>query len=155
MKDCSAAEIISKVADHLAEAADPLQREVLSDALREAFLETVAEVDASKYQDLEKALDTFFAANGVEGLLQSFLTNYVFGSIWMAIESHAQLKAEVSSAPQALSAAVNQVCREHVAATIQDAKASGKFDDIDWFGPQGVQLGNEIIEDLNKRLNEL
>lgn len=154
LKGKPAAEVIAKIAEHLAESDDPLQRDILCDALKDTLIEVAALEDGGEYNDLETALQAFFDQNGVEGLVQSFLTNYVFDRVWNAVQSHAEFKAEGAGA-EALGIAVGQSCRSHVESLIKESKASGRFDKTDWFGQGGISLGNELVSELEGRLKAL
>jgi hypothetical protein len=154
LKGRPAAEVISVIAEHLAEGADGLQSDILSDALKDALVEAAALEEGGEYKDLEAALQSYLDKNGVEGLVELFLTNFVFDRVWMAVENHAQLKAE-GSAVEALGIAVGQACRSHVESLIREVKGEGRFEKIDWFGQVGIQLGNELISELEGRLRVL
>jgi hypothetical protein len=154
LKGRPASEVIARIAEHLAEGDDPLQRDILSDALKDTLIEVAALEEGGEYKDLEAALQAFFDKNGVEGLVQSFLTNYVFDRVWNAVENHAEFKAEGAGA-EALGIAVGQACRSHVESLIQEVKAAGRFDKTDWFGPGGLKLGNELVAELEERLRAL
>jgi len=118
------------------------------------LIEVAALEEGGAYIDLEAALHAFFDQNGVEGLVQSFLTNYVFDRVWNAVENHAEYKAQGNGA-EALGVAVGQACRSHVESLIKETKAAGRFDKIDWFGQSGIKLGNELVAELEGRLRSL
>lgn len=147
-----ASEVIARIADHLAEGNDPTQYELLNDALRSALIEAAALQEAGAYADLEAALQAFLDANGVEGLIQLFLSQYVFDRVWMAIENHAELKSQSESTVQALSIAVGNACRSDVEALIGEQKEAGQFENVDWFGKAGADLGNALVAELESRL---
>lgn len=154
LKGKSAAEVISVIADQLANGENPLQNELLSDALKETLIEAAALEEEGEYENLEGALQSFLDENGIEGLVIIFLTHYVFNRVWMAIENHAQLKAEGSGA-DALANAVGQACRSHVESMISDFKSEGRFEKVDWFGRDGIRLSDELILELETRLKNL
>ena len=154
LKGKPASEVIAKIAEHLAESDDSLQRDILCDALKDTLVEVAALEEGGAYNDLEAALQAFFDQNGVEGLVQSFLTNYVFDRVWNAVESHAEFKAQGTGA-EALGVAVGQACRSHVESLIKDSKAAGRFDKTDWFGQGGIKLGNDLVAELEGRLRSL
>jgi hypothetical protein len=147
-----ASEVIARIADHLAEGNDPTQYELLNDALRSALIEAAALQEAGAYVDLEAALQAYLDANGVEGLIQLFLSQYVFDRVWMAIENHAELKSQGESTVQALSIAVGNTCRSDVEALIAEQKEAGQFENVDWFGKAGADLGNALVAELESRL---
>jgi hypothetical protein len=146
------AEVIDKIADHIAEGADPTQYDLLYDALKTTILEVAAIGDANGYKDLDSSLQNFIQTHGVEGLIQSYLSNYVYDRVWMAVENHVDMKTGGGTSSQAMGTAVGDACRSHVEGLIQDAKHSGRFDSIDWFGRDGTRLGNELVSDLESRL---
>lgn len=154
LKGKPASEVIAKIAEHLAESEDPLQRDILCDALKDTLIEVAALEEAGEYSDLEAALQKFFDQHGAEGLVQCFLTNYVFDRVWNAVEDHAELKGQGTSA-EALGIAVAQACRSHVETLINESKAAGRFDKADWFGVEGIALGNELVAELEGRLKAL
>jgi hypothetical protein len=148
----SAAEVIAQIAAHLAEDADPLEYELLSDALRAALMEAVALQSDGSYKDLETAIQGYLDANGIEGLIKAFLTQYVFDRIWMAVENHVEMKSQAPSTNEALSIAVHNACRSQVESLVADAQAAEKFNRTDWFGRDGVTLCNELVAELETRL---
>lgn len=147
-----ASEVIARIADQLAEGNDPTQYELLNDALRSALIEAAALQEAGAYADLEAALQAYLDANGVEGLIQLFLSQYVFDRVWMAVENHAELKSQNESTVQALSIAVGNACRSDVEALIAEQKEAGQFENVDWFGKAGADLGNALVAELESRL---
>lgn len=152
LKDKPPAEVIDKIADHIAEGADPTQYDLLADALKTTILEVAALGNANGYKDLDSSLQNFLQSKGVEGLVQSYLANYVYGRVWMAVENHVEMKTGGGASAQAMSTAVGNACRSHVESLIQDAKQSGRFDSTDWFGRDGTRLGNELVFELEGRL---
>jgi hypothetical protein len=149
-----AAEVIARIAEHLCEGVDALQHEILVDALKDALLEAAALQEGGNYDDLEAALQAFFEQNGVEGLIEAFLSSYVFDRVWQAVQSHAESRGE-GAASEALGVAVGQACRGHVDTLIKETKDAGRFEQIDWFGRDGVGLGDELVLDLEMRLRAL
>lgn len=146
------AEVIDRIADHLAEGADPTQYDLLTDALKAAILEAAALGAQSGFKDLDSALYGFLERQGVDGLVQSYLSNYVYGRVWMAVENHVEMKTEGGPSSHAMSIAVGNACRSHVADLIRETKDAGRFERVDWFGREGVQLGNELVAELEGRL---
>ena len=51
--------------------------------------------------------------------------------------------------------AVAQACRSHVESLVNEMKAEGRFDKIDWFGRGGIALGDEMVTELEGRLKAL
>lgn len=146
------AEVIDRICDHLAEGTDPTQYDLLTDALKGAIVEAAALGEQAGFKDLDSALQSFLEQRGVEGLIESYLANYVYDRVWMAIENHVEMKTAGSSNSQSMSIAVNNACRSHVQSLIQDTKTAGRFDKVDWFGRDGARLGGEIVSDLEGRL---
>ena len=146
------AEVIDRIADHLAEGADPTQYDLLYDALKTSILEAAALGAQSGFQDLDAALRGFLDRHGVEGLVQSYLSNYVYGRVWMAVENHVEMKTNGGPSGQAMSIAVGNACRSHVGDLIREIKDAGRFEKVDWFGREGARLGNELVSELEGRL---
>ncbi len=155
LKNRPAGEVIAKIAEHLCQGQDALRHEAMVDALKNALLEAAALQDGIQYSDLDSALQEYFAQNGVEALVEGFMSNYVYDEVWMKIENHSELRAEIAASSQALSTAVGQACRDHVGSVIAEARESGQFSSIDWFGSDGIELANQIVSDLNTRLSAL
>jgi hypothetical protein len=148
-----AAEVIARIAEHLAGVADGLQQELLNAALRDAIFEAAALEGDRTYENLEVSLQAFLARAGVEGLVECFLTRYVFDRIWSLVESHVDRRTDSVSDSAALSSAVDGACLAHVRALIEDLRSEGRFDRVDWFGPAGQSLGDGIVATLEFRLS--
>lgn len=146
------AEVVDRIADHLAQGADPTQYDLLTDALKTAIQEAAALGERNGFKDLDSALQGFLERHGVEGLIQSYLANYVYGRVWTAVENHVEMKTEGGANGQAMSIAVGNACRSHVESLIQETKDAGRFGNIDWFGRDGTRLGNELVSELEARL---
>jgi hypothetical protein len=126
--------------------------ELLTNALRESLLEAAALVDDASYADLESSLSAFLQQNGVNGLLELFLTRYVADSVWALLESHAEASGKGESALDGMALAVEHACREHVHEAIDREQRAGSFDSIDWFGSGGRAVADQIIETIEQRL---
>jgi hypothetical protein len=150
-----AAAIIASIADHLADGAEGLGEPLLATALREAVFEAAALEGDRTYENLDASLQGFLQREGIEGLIACFLTRLVFNSVWTWIESHVNDKAEGPAAATAMATAVEGCCRGHVNALIDDEKAQGRFDKLDWFGRDGRRLGDQIASDLESRIRAL
>lgn len=152
LRDRPAAEVIDKIADHLAQGADPTQYDLLTDALKAAILEAAALEEANGFAELDTALQGFLERHGVEGLVQSYLANYVYARVWVAVENHVEMKTEGGPSAEAMSIAVGNACRSHVQTLIQETKDAGRFEKLDWFGRDGTKLGNDLVSELEGRL---
>lgn len=155
LKRRPASEVIAKIAEHLCEGQEPLQHEVMVDALRNALLEAAALQEAGEYGDLDSSLQEYFEQNGVESLIDGFLSNYVFDRVWMAVENHTLLKADSAAVSEGLSVAVGQACRDHVSSLIKETREAGRFEQIDWFGRDGIRMADQLVSDLEGRLRAL
>ncbi len=150
----SAAEVVARVAEHLAAGVEGRQGQLLIAALRETIFEVADFVGDPNYENLEASLQEFLDNQGVEGLLETFLTRFVFDRVWSILESHAQEKSD-SSSTQAMAYAVEGACRAHVIDLFDVLKEEERFEQVDWFGQEGQRLGEEITEELEKRLLRL
>lgn len=150
-----AAEVIARIAEHLAAETEGLQHELLTDALRQTILEAAALQGETGYADLGAALERFLVSDGVEGLVVSFLSNYVYDRVWAIVENHVDHRAETNSASDGLASAVEGVCRSQVRALVSDVRAEGRFERVNWFGREGQQLGQRVVSDLQGRLTAL
>jgi hypothetical protein len=152
LKGRPAAEVVAEIAEHIAGQTEGPQRELLTDALRNALFEAAALQNDGSYENLKEALDQFLQRDGVEGLIELFLTAYVFDRVWMLVENHVDLKTQSNGAADAMGVAVENACRSNVADLIADSKASGTFEAIDWFGNGGQAAGEQLVADLEARL---
>ncbi|HOV64006.1 MAG TPA: hypothetical protein PLG43_09025, partial [Spirochaetia bacterium] len=130
------------------------QGELLITALREAIFEAAALVGDPNYENLEASLQQYLNNEGIEGLLETFLTRFVFDRVWSLLESHAQERSDNSST-QTMAYAVEGVCRSHVQDLFEDLREEGRFEQIDWFGQEGQRFGEEIAGELEERLLSL
>lgn len=152
LRDRPAAEVIARIAEHIAGIADGLQQELLGATLRDAILDAAALEGDRSYQNLDTALQSFLAREGIEGLVECFLTRYVFDRVWTLVENHVNLRTNSIDESVALSAAVERGCQSQVQSLIEDLRTEGRFDRVDWFGPGGQTLGNGIVSTLEFRL---
>jgi hypothetical protein len=155
LRDRPPAEVIARISEHLADGVEGLQGELLRAALQEAILEAAAIEGESGYLNLSDAFQGFLAREGIEGLVQSFLTHYVFDRVWAYVESHVERRSDSASSASALESAVENSCRGHVENLIDEMKAAGRFDRLDWFGTDGQSFGQQIAGELESRLSAL
>jgi hypothetical protein len=106
-------------------------------------------------KEIGGALKTYVQQNGPEGLVELTLSHFVFDRIWSVIESHVNEKSNGNRAAQAMESAVQAACRSHVRSHMDAARQAGTFDRLDWFGPHGVSVGQQICTELEGRLATL
>lgn len=150
-----AVEVATRIAERVAECADGPQADLIAAALRDAVLECVALESDGTYEDLDGGLQAFLDRSGIEGLVEGFLSHFVFNRVWAWVESHANEKGDAVSITQSLASAVQSACRLHVQDLIGELRTEGRFDGVDWFGTQGIQLGQGIVRTLEFRLQSL
>jgi hypothetical protein len=150
-----AIEVVATIAEHLAEHADGPHHDLLETALRDAILECAAIEADGTYEDLDTSLQSFLSNQGVEGLVESFLSHFVFDRIWSWIEQHATQKMDLNGDTLAMAAAVKESCRGHVEQLMDDVRDEGRFGKTDWFGNEGKQLAEGIVGTLEFRLSLL
>lgn len=148
----SAIEVIGRVAEHISRDADGVLGELLANALKESLLEAAALVNDTSYEDLEASLTAYLQRDGVDGLVELFLTRYVTDSVWALIENHAQDASSGESALDGMALAVENACREHVRNAIEDERTAGSFESTDWFGGGGQAVAGRIISTIEQRL---
>lgn len=146
-----AAEVIAQIAQHLSHDATGRQAEVLEAALRDAIFDIAAVEDAGSYEDLEGALQSFMDREGVEGFIESFLSQYVFTAVWSYFENHAKSKMD-GAADEALASAVESACRSLVSQELKTIRDTQQFEQIDWFGAAGQNFANRIVSQLQTNL---
>jgi hypothetical protein len=150
-----AAEVVSAISEYLARDAEGLDREFLQAALEEALLDAASLGDELGYDDFAEGLGEFVAREGPEGLVELFLENFVFDTLWGRIEQHAVDKSPDAGALESLMTAVKGECQAQVREQIEDTRASGAFGAVDWFGRAGRDLGLRIVTELEARLSAL
>ncbi|MCD4727383.1 MAG: hypothetical protein K8R46_06970 [Pirellulales bacterium] len=148
-------EVVAAIAAHLAEHADGPHHDLLETALRDAILECAAIQADGTYDNLEVSLQSFLSDQGVEGLIESFLSIFVFDRLWSWIEQHATEKVDLMGDTLAMASAVKEACRNHVQQLMGEVRDEGHFEQVDWFGIQGKQLAESIVETLEFRLSLL
>jgi len=146
-----AAEVVAQVAQHLSRDATGRQAEVLEAALRDAIFDIAAMEDAGSYEDLEGALQSFMDREGIEGFIESFLSQYVFTAVWSYFENHAKSKAD-GAADEALVSAVESACRSLVSQELRTLQNTQQFESIDWFGTGGKDFADRIVGQLQSNL---
>lgn len=150
-----AAEVVSRIAEHLVGDTTGLQGELLTAALRDALLDAAALAGDPSYENLEAAFQTFLEREGVEGLVELFLTHYVFSRVWTLIESHVERRSESASDATAMASAVKGACRAHVRELVEDSVTQGQLERVNWFGREGLRLANTVVGNLEARLSAL
>ena len=155
LKGKQPAELVAVIANRISQDADALHAELLRDSLTDALLNIAAIEGDGSYSELEKSLQTFLAREGVEGLVEAFLSQYVFERVWMLIENHASLKGDSTTKTDGLEAAVEGACRANVRDHMQSLADREKFEKIDWFGTEGREVAESIVAGLEDRLTNL
>ena len=139
-----AAEVIATVSERLAEGSSGVDAELLRTALNETILEAAQLNEEVAYTDLEAGLQSFLNENGVEGLVELFLTRFVTDLVTAAVFEHIDTKAENAAQAEALLSGIETACRNKAQATIAAYRTSGQFSRTNWFGGAGSRLGREI-----------
>lgn len=147
-----AGEVISRIAEQLSNHVNGLQREVLRNAIQQAIFQAAELVDDLSYEDLEASLQSFLTDNGIEGLVELVLTQYVFDRVWLLLEDYVNLRDISPSDVSDVESAVEQVCRSNVNDIMQPYRTSNSLDDVDWFGSAGIRLAESAINALEQRL---
>jgi hypothetical protein len=151
----SAHDVVGAISEHLCGNAEGLDREYLQAALSEALLEAASVGEELGYNDFAAGLEKFLGTEGPEGLVQLFLENLVFDSIWGKIEQHAVDRSPDAASLESLMAAIRGVCVAQVQDRIAAARGGGTFAGIDWFGRGGRDFGLSIVTEIEQRLSAL
>lgn len=149
-----AGEVISKIADHLAADLSGMERDVLRGALQQALYNAAELVGDPTYENLEASLQTFLAREGIEGLIELFLTQYVFDRVWLLIEEYVTNRTDNETDISNMETAIEQACRSNVHEEIEHHRAEGTYENLDWFGPDGHRVAESVVTDLEQRLKE-
>lgn len=149
-----AGEVISRIADHLSETVNGLEQDVLRSAIQQAIYNAAELADDPTYENLEASLQTFISREGIEGLIELFLTEYVFDRVWLLIEDYVNKRTDSQTDISNMEAAVEQACRSNVQDEVEQHKTSGHFNNMDWFGSDGLRVAQTVITDLEQRLRE-
>lgn len=150
-----AAEVLAALADKLANEAEGPQKELINASLLEVLFEAAELEGAEGYDDLSASLQSFLEREGIDGLVESFLTKCVYDGIWFAIEEHVGMKSETNSDVKTLAGAMEAVCRAQVRAVMQQSRDAGTFEGTDWFGTEGQTAAHGIVSELERRLRDL
>jgi hypothetical protein len=146
-----AAEVVAQVAERLSRDATGRQAEVLEAALRDTIFDIAAVEDMGSYDDLEGALQSFMDREGIEGFIETFLSQYVFTAVWSYFENHAKSKTD-GTPDEALVSAVESACRSLVSHELKAIQETQQFEGIDWFGPAGLAFADRIVGQLQSNL---
>jgi hypothetical protein len=149
-----AGEVISRIADHLSADVNGLEQDILRGAIQQAIYNAAELADDPTYENLEASLQTFLSREGIEGLIELFLTQYVFDRIWLLIEDHVNKRTDSQADISNMETAVEQACRSNVHNEIERHKIERNFDNLDWFGRDGLRIADTVITDLESRLQE-
>jgi len=149
-----AGEVISKIAERLSEDSNGLEKDVLRGAIQQAIYSAAELVGDPTYEDLEESLQTYLSQEGVEGLVELFLTQYVFDRVWLLIEDHANKRTSGETEITDLETAVEHACRSNVHDEIARYKTEGRFEHTDWCGSEGVGVAQAVVRSLEQRLRQ-
>lgn len=147
-----APEVVARIAEHLADDAEGLQRELLTTALRDTIFEAAAIEGDLSYENLDASLQAFLDREGIEGLIRTFLTHYVFDRLWLVIENHVDRRAGSTGSADLLARAVRSACRAEVRAEMRRYRTNGQLANIDWFGRDGQRIGQELVTALEAQI---
>lgn len=147
-----AGEVISRIADHLSDGLHGLEQDVLRGVIQQALLNAAELTGDSTYENLEASLQAFLSSDGIEGLVELFLTQYVFDRVWQLIEDHVNKRTDSQSDISNMEVAVEQACRSNVHDELEYHRADGSFDNLDWFGNDGLRVADAIVSGLESRL---
>ena len=111
--------------------------------------------DDPTYENLEKSLQTFLSREGIEGLIELFLTQYVFDKVWFFIEDYVNKRTDSQADISNMEVAVEQSCRSNVHDELEQRKVEGRFNNLDWFGHDGARIADEIVTGLEQRLRQV
>jgi hypothetical protein len=145
------AEVIARVAEHLSRSATGRQAEVLEAALRDTIFDIAAMESSGSYEDLEAALQRFMEREGLEGLVEAFLSQYVFTAVWSYFQNHANEKSN-GATDDALASAVESACHSLVSQQLKSVGESQQFGGADWFGAAGQRFADRIVAQLQSGL---
>jgi hypothetical protein len=147
-----AGEVISRIADHLSDGPHGLEHEVLRRAVQGAICNAAELTGDPTYENLEASLQAFLSREGVEGLVELFLTEYVFDRVWQLIEDYVSKRTDSAGEVSNMELAVEQACRSHVHDEVEQHRADGSFENQDWFGRDGLRVAESIVSGLEARL---
>lgn len=150
-----AAEVLSRIAEKLASEADGPQKELIRAAMLEVLFEAADLEGPEGYDDLDASLQSFLEREGIDGLVESFLTKCVYDGIWFVIEQHVGMQSVANGDVKTMAMAMEAVCRSEVLAVMEESRTAGVFESTNWFGRSGQQLAQGIIRDLESRLRGL
>lgn len=147
----SAAEVVGRVAEHIASTSSGQQRELMRDALQGAILEA-AQATNGTYEDLDAGLQSFIADKGAEGLVELFLGEFAANLVWYGIENHVDLKSQSLDDASALRSGVRVACENKVRDLLKAERANGTFASVDWFGNAGQARAQAIATQMEREL---
>lgn len=143
-----AVEVIARVSERLAESLDGVDGEILKTALNETILEAAQLEEELGFTDLEVALQTFLNDEGLNGLIELFLTRFVADLVTGAILDHVDHKVGSEAQTEALLSGIEIVCRDKAHAIVERYRTDGRFNRVDWFGAAGTRLGRELADSV-------
>ena len=147
-----AVEVVARISDRIAEAAEGLDAELLRGALIECMYDAAEITGDSSYTDLESSLQSFLEREGTVRLAEMFLTRVTFGKIWMLIENHANYRSETIVNADGLMVGVERACAQHIRDRFEEERGRGGFGRLDWFGRDGQRVVDAIVRDVAARL---
>jgi hypothetical protein len=148
----AAAEVVSRVAEHLASGVDGQIYETAYAALVQALFDAAQLSEDGTFEALDTGLQQYLDQHGAEGLAGLFLGHFVFTRVWTVIENHASSHARSNGEHEALLRSVDNWCREQIQELFAEFRDNGRFEHVDWFGRDGITLASAICDAFEARL---
>lgn len=148
----SCAEVIGRVAEHIASASTGQERELIQNSLNECILDAAALQGDVSYEQLDESITGFLADNGVTGLVELFLSNMAYNLVWYGIENHIDLKAQSADTVTSIQSSIRETCTQSIAAVMKSAVLNKLNNTKDWFGKDGVEAATQIASRVEQNL---
>jgi len=146
------AEVIGRVAEHIASTASGQERELIQNSLNECILDAAALQGDVSYEQLDESITGFLAENGVSGLVELFLSNMAYNLVWYGIENHIDLKTQSADTVTSIQSSIRETCTQSVSDVMKSASRAGLTNSKDWFGRDGVQAATQIASAVERGL---
>jgi hypothetical protein len=146
------AEVIGRVAEHIASTSTGQERELIQNSLNECILDAAALQGDVSYEQLDESITGFLAENGVTGLVELFLSNMAYNIVWYGIENHIDLKAHSADTVTSIQSSIRETCTQSIAAVMKSAAVNNFSNTKDWFGKDGVEAATQIASLVERNL---
>jgi hypothetical protein len=124
-----ATEVVSAVAQHLTRETSGLKGDILRKAVQETMLDAAGLGRGLEELNAKAGLEKFLCKRGTAGLLELFLSSYVFNTVWIRSQEAVRGKSGSRSLSKSM-LGIQRFCTAAVRSVVTEWQAERKLEDL-------------------------